>query len=128
MDVTKLIRGLAIAALFFAVQPVAAHHSGAMFDSSKVKEITGTVKEFQWKNPHIWIQVMIKNADGVMEEWSVEGGGPNSLSRQGWRATTFKPGDVVTLRISPMKDGSHAGGFRGARFSDGKTLGRWDEN
>ena len=103
-----------------------AHHSAAMFDNQKVKELTGTIKEFQWKNPHVWIQVYVQNAAGVKEEWSVEGGGPNSLSRQGWRPTTFKPGDNVTLKVNPMKDGSTGGQFIGAKLADGKTIGNWE--
>ncbi len=104
---------------------VLAHHSGAMFDADKVLELKATVKEMQWSNPHIWIQV-VADDKGVMKEWSLEGGSPNTLSRRGWRSTTFKPGDVVTVRFNPMKDGTAAGGFIGAKFSDGTTIGRWD--
>jgi hypothetical protein len=64
--------------------------------------------------------------DGGVVEWSIEGGGPNSLSRQGWRPSTFPPGAAVTLRINPMVDGTPAGGFVGARFEDGSTVGRWE--
>jgi hypothetical protein len=106
--------------------PMLGHHSAAMFDNTKVQELTGTVKEFQWTNPHIWIQVYVTNAAGTKEEWSIEGGGPNTLSRQGWRPTSFKAGDVVNLRINPMRDGTHAGLFVGVKFADGKTLGRWE--
>ena len=102
------------------------HHAATMFDTTKVIEITAMVKELQWTNPHIWIQIEVQNAAGVRQEWSIEGGGPNSLSRQGWRPTTFKPGETVTLRINPMRDGTNAGLFVGVKFSDGKTLGRWD--
>jgi Family of unknown function (DUF6152) len=109
-----------------AAQSAVAHHSAAMFDSQKVKEITGTIKEFQWKNPHVWIQIYVQNAGGAKEEWSVEGGGPNSLSRQGWRPTTFKPGDAVSIKVNPMKDGSLGGQFVGAKLADGKILGNWD--
>jgi hypothetical protein len=104
---------------------LSAHHSGAMFDREKVIELKGTVKELQWSNPHIWIQVVVQE-NGVTKEWSLEGGSPNTLSRQGWRSTTFKPGDEVTVRLNPMKDGTPAGAFVGAKFSDGKTIGRWD--
>lgn len=106
-------------------QSLLAHHSGTMFDTARVVELKGTVKELQWSNPHIWIQVVTEE-NGTTKEWSLEGGSPNTLSRRGWRSTTFKPGDVVTVRFNPMKDGSAAGGFVGARFSDGKTIGRWD--
>jgi len=105
--------------------PLLAHHSAAMFDDSKVMELKGTIKELQWANPHIWIQVVV-DQDGKKTEWSLEGGSPNTLSRNGWRATTFKPGDVVTVRFNPMKDGSAAGQFIGAKFeADGKIVGRW---
>ena len=110
----------------FGAAPIRAHHAATMFDITKVIEIKGTVKELQWTNPHIWIQIYIEKPDGSREEWSIEGGGPNSLSRQGWRPTTFKPGDLVTLRINPMRDGSSAGLFVGAKFSNATTLGRWD--
>ena len=67
-----------------------------------------------------------QNTGGAKEEWSVEGGSPNSLSRNGWRKTTFTPGAAVSIRINPMRDGSHAGNFVGAKFADGKTIGRWE--
>jgi hypothetical protein len=105
---------------------VSAHHSAAMFDDAKVLELTGTVKELQWTNPHIWLQLIV-DANGTKTEWSIEGGSPNTLSRRGWRATTFKPGDVVTVRLNPMKDGTPAGGFVGAKFNaTGQTIGRWE--
>lgn len=116
-----------LGAMILAALPAFAHHSAAMFDSTRVVELTGTVKELQWTNPHIWIQVNVQNAAGVMEEWSIEGGSPATLSRNGWRPTSFKPSDQVTLKIHPMRDGSHAGNFIGAKFSDGRTIGRWDE-
>jgi hypothetical protein len=105
--------------------PLSAHHSASMFDDTKVVELKGTVKELQWANPHIWLQIVVDDR-GRKTEWSLEGGSPNSLSRQGWRATTFKPGDVVTVRLNPMKDGTPAGAFIGAKFeADGRTIGRW---
>jgi hypothetical protein len=115
---------LLAAGVILASQTVIAHHSAAMFDDEKVVELTGTVKELQWTNPHIWIQVMVDDK-GVKKEWSIEGGSPNSLSRNGWRSTTFKPGDVVTVRVNPMKDGTPGGQFIAAKFADGKTIGRW---
>jgi hypothetical protein len=116
-----------VTALCLAAGTALAHHSAAMFDNQKVKELTGTIKEFQWKNPHVWIQVYVQNSAGVKEEWSIEGGGPNSLSRQGWRPTTFKPGDAVSMKVNPMKDGSTGGQFVGAKLADGKTIGNWGD-
>ena len=102
-----------------------AHHSAAMFDDSKVVELRGVVKELQWTNPHVWLQMTV-DEKGTKKEWSVEAGSPNTLSRNGWRSSSFKPGDTVTVRINPMKDGSAAGNFVGAKLADGRTLGRWD--
>ncbi len=123
---SKILRLIPAILVMAAVQPALfGHHSAAMFDNTKVVEISGTIKEFQWTNPHVWIQVSVQSASGV-QEWSLEGGGPNSLSRQGWRPTTFKAGETVSFRVNPMRDGTHAGLFVGAKFSDGKTLGRWE--
>jgi hypothetical protein len=113
-----------IAASVLMSVPVWAHHSAAMFDDTRVVELKGVVKELQWTNPHVWLQITV-DEKGTKKEWSVEGGSPNSLSRTGWRSTSFKPGDTVTVRINPMKDGSAGGNFVGAKFEDGKTLGRW---
>ena len=129
----KSIRFLVLAgsmtcAALGATRPAAAHHSAAMFDESKVVELKGTIKEMQWKNPHVWIQVVVDD-HGKPTEWSLEAGSPNTLSRNGWRSTTFKSGDEVTVRLNPMKDGSAAGMFIGAKFAtDGKTIGRWNND
>ena len=126
MQLTRMVAAALVApALVMAAQSVGAHHSSAMFDDEKVLELHGVVKELQWTNPHIWLQVIVEDK-GAKTEWSLEGGSPNSLSRRGWRPNSFKPGDVVTVRLNPMKDGNPAGGFVGAKFADGKTIGRWD--
>jgi hypothetical protein len=121
-----LLSGIAvIAALAVMSQPARAHHSAAMFDDTRVMELKGVVKELQWTNPHVWLQLTIDER-GMKKEWSVEAGSPNTLSRNGWRSTSFKPGDAVTVRVNPMKDGSAAGNFIGAKFeADGHTIGRW---
>jgi hypothetical protein len=100
------------AATFAAAMSVAggalAHHSFAMFDNQKEVQIQGTVKEFQWTNPHIWIQIMV-NEGGKDVEYSIEGASPNGLSRKGWKRTSIKAGDKVSLTIHPMKDGTLGG-------------------
>jgi len=125
MRSTKIMTTLlAACAVLVAPPPLAAHHSAAMFDDTKVVELSGTVKALQWTNPHVWLQVTVGDQ---ATEWSLEGGSPNSLSRQGWRSTTFKAGDVVTVRLRPMKDGTAAGQFIGAKFAaDGHTVGNWE--
>ena len=119
-----MTRTVSLVALLLLALPTGAHHSSAMFDHGKVMEVDATVVEFQWTNPHIWIEISVATEDGA-EQWSIEGRGPNSLFREAWRPTSFEPGDAITIRFHPMRDGSHAGGFIGARFSDGTTIGNW---
>ena len=116
------------AALCVVASPVAAHHSGAGFNGYKMIELTGTIKEFQFTNPHTWIQFIVEDAKGEKVEWSAEWGSPNNLGRQGIRPSTFPAGAKVTLRLRPMLNGSPAGAFVGAKFPDGKTIGRWDDD
>ena len=103
--------------------PAAAHHSANMFDPSKSVVLEATVKEFQWSNPHIWIQVMVPNAKGVEQEWSIEGGSPNLVGRQGWKRNSFKPGEKVSITIRPLRNGDPGGSFVSATFADGRKLG-----
>lgn len=118
---------LAVSVSLLALRPAVAHHSGAGFNTAEVREITGTIKEFQFTNPHTWIQVLVTNAQGQQEEWSIEWRSPNSLARSGVRPSTFPPGAEVTMQINPMSNGSPGGGFVGAKFSDGTTVGDWKE-
>ena len=126
----KSMNRVAFAALIvvialFMILPILAHHSSAGFGQD-LKEISGTVKEFQFRNPHSWIQVNVQDANGKITEWSVEWGSPNQLGRDGIRPSTFSPGMNVTIKIHPMMNGSPVGGFVGAKMPDGKTLGKWD--
>lgn len=99
--------------------PALAHHSVAMFDLTKSVTIQGTVKEFQFTNPHSWLQVMVAGADGTAVEWDFEAQGPSSLLRVGIKAKTFSPGDKVTVVAHPMKDGRTAGALITATAADG---------
>ena len=104
--------------------PAWAHHSFAMFDHDKIVTLQGTVKEFQWSNPHSWIQLMVKNSGGASEEWSIEGGSPNSLARQGWKASSLKTGDEITLTTHPLKNGSKGGSLMSVTLASGQVLGQ----
>jgi hypothetical protein len=114
----------ALAALL--ASPSLAHHSFAMFDTTKQVTLNGTIKEFQWTNPHSWIQLNVADDKGVTTEWSIESLSTGTLSRQGWRPHTFQPGDKVSVRIFPMKDGSAGGAFIGAVLANGQTLGKME--
>lgn len=108
--------------------PSLAHHAATMFDRGQTVELSGEIVEFQWTSPHVWIQINVENESGDLVEWSVEGSVPNRLYRAGWRPTTFKPGDRVTIHGAPMRNGAPAALFIGARLADGSTLGRFGES
>lgn len=111
MKTYKIVVGLmGVAAVTLTTAPAMAHHSFAMFDNQKTVVLDGTVKSFQWTNPHSWVQLVVKDpATGKEIEWSIEGGAPAGLGRQGWKGTSLKPGDRAEITIHPLKNGSNGG-------------------
>jgi hypothetical protein len=109
--------------LVLAGLPLHGHHSFAGFDLSKNITLTGTVKEFQWVNPHSWIQLMVTDPSGTAVEWSIEMSAPSSLVRQGWKPKMLKPGDQVTVTAHPLRDGRPGGSFVSAILADGSRIG-----
>ncbi len=119
----KALSLAAVAAASFAA-PALAHHSFAMFDADKTITMTGTVKEFEWTNPHSWLRVMIDDkATGKPAQWAFEMGSPGQQARVGWKPDSVKPGDKVTVMIHPLKDGSRGGQFITAILPSGTMLG-----
>ncbi|HJR68794.1 MAG TPA: DUF6152 family protein [Gammaproteobacteria bacterium] len=101
-----------------------AHHSPAMFDFSKQLTLTGTVRLFQWTNPHSYIQLVVKPDDGPEQEWSLEMGTNAYLYNLGWRPSTVKAGDTLTVTVVPLRTGKTGAGLLvEAKTADGKTLG-----
>jgi len=100
-----------------------AHHSPAMFDGSKQMTLTGTVREFQWTNPHSYIQLVVKPDNGAEQEWSLEMGANVYLYNLGWRPSTVKPGDKLTVTVLPLRSGKPGGLLVEAQTADGKSLG-----
>src|ERR1051325_6532018 len=99
-----------------------AHHSPAMFETTKTQTLEGTVVEFQWTNPHSSIQLDVQTANGV-ERWGVEMGSPNSMVKAGWKSNIVKAGDKVTVVVRPLKSGEHGGIFVSITLPDGRKLG-----
>jgi hypothetical protein len=118
--------GLAGIAVVMSAIPAVAHHSFAMFDALKSTTLEGTVKEFQWTNPHSWILLMVNNAEGKEEQWAIEMGGPAGLARQGWRPKTLTPGMKVKAVIHPLRDGGNGGQFMAVTLPDGTQMGSVD--
>ena len=100
----------------------AAHHSTAEFDYTKQVTIKGIVKEVQWTNPHSYIQLMVDGDEGGKTQWSVEIGSPSLNINLGWRKNSVKAGDVVTMLLSPARNGKPYGTLRVLTFPDGQKL------
>jgi Family of unknown function (DUF6152) len=120
------VRALAVAAIatlaIYAI-PAAAHHSFAMFDAEKTVTLEGSVKEFQWTNPHAWIMLNVAN-QGQTNVWAIELNGPSGLARDGWKPKTLTPGMNVSVTIHPLRDGTNGGQFLNVKLPDGSQMGR----
>jgi len=126
-NIKRVLRRI-LAGLLIAVPSAAtAHHSGSEFDLTKRVSTVGTVKSWQWRNPHAWLQVLVPGANGAMQEYGFELGSPNTLFRNGYRKDSWKPGDKVKVYYSPRHDGSPGGELTWAKDRAGTWL-RWGPN
>ena len=121
-----VIVGLVAAFVLIWALPAPAHHSFAAFDRAKEVTLRGAVKEFQWNNPHAWIQIVVVDDKGRQTEWSVECGSPNMMARTGWKRTTLKAGDNVVALVNPLKDGRPNGALVKITLPDGSVRGPGD--
>lgn len=118
---------LALAAALALALPAGraqAHHSFAMFDQTRKVTVTGTVRQFQWTNPHAYIQLLVRDASGEETEWSMEMGAPMYLYARGWRPSTLKAGMTVSVTINPLRNGQPGGVVIDVSTADGKPIGR----
>jgi hypothetical protein len=114
---------VAAAGLLLAAAPVWAHHAfEAEFDIDKPVKLRGRVSKMEWINPHVWIHLDVKNADGTVVSWMVEGGPPNSLIRRGWTKTSLPEGTEIVVEGYQAKDGAARANGRDITFPDGKKL------
>jgi len=118
------IAGVAVALYATAAAaPAFAHHSFAMFDAAKKVTLKGTVKEFQWTNPHAWILLMVDDSEGQPEQWAIEMVGPGGLARQGWLPKTLTPGMNISVIMHPLRSGNKGGQYLAVILPDGTQLG-----
>jgi len=111
-----------LAASLFHATEVLAHHSNVAFEVTKVVTIAGAVKAFEWRNPHTWVILTIDDGKGGKVDWAVEGRAPGVLLRAGWTRNSLQPGDMITVDMSPAKDGSKTGLVARVIKADGTIL------
>ena len=112
-------------ALIASSSTLKAHHSFAMFDQEHPVELVGTVQEFKYTNPHSYLLLEVKAADGSTAVWNLEGRAPSLLTRDGWTSTTLKPGDEIIIMVNPLRSGAPGGSWNTStpKFKDGRSLG-----
>lgn len=122
--ISKKAATLPVTALLAAwgAMPAGAHHSFAMFDQTRSLVLKGTVAEFQWTNPHAWLQVKVPNDKGGADEWSVELNSTSGLHRAGWKPRTLQPGDQVTVTVHPLRDGTKGASLVSIVLASGEAL------
>src|SRR5579864_2608607 len=112
-----------VAGLLFSVTPVSGHHAfAAEFDAKKGIKVSGTITKLEWSNPHAWLYVDVKDESGKVTNWSFELGSPNGLIREGWRRTSLKEGDQVTIEGFLAKDGSNTANAHSVTLPDGRRV------
>jgi hypothetical protein len=117
---------VALTLVLTAAGPVSAHHSFAMYDNDKVVTVEGTVKEFQWANPHVIVRVEGAEPSGAASEqlWTLELPAPGQISRNGWTHSTLSPGDKVKVELHPFRDGRLGGSFISITLPNGQKINR----
>jgi hypothetical protein len=119
-----LVIGCACLIATLTTTTMRAHHSAAGVDQSRTVTIVGVLKEFKWANPHSWMDITVTDDKGETKLWSFEMTAPAYLARAGWKSTTVKAGDKVTVTVRPMRNGDPGGLFVSIMLPDGRVLGQ----
>lgn len=117
----RILAAAGLAGALALASAAQAHHSFGMFDQQKNVTITGVIKTYAFRMPHVWFFMDTPGASGS-EEWGMEMGSPNLIVRKGWHINSLKPGDKVTVVMHPMRDGRKAGSVVSVVLPDGTTL------
>jgi hypothetical protein len=123
MRLRTVLATLGVAVATASAAPAGAHHSPVMFDQTKTIVLTGTVRLFQWTNPHCYIQLLVDDG-GKQVEWNMEMGAPVYLSNRGWRPSAIRSGDRITITANPLRSGANGGLVLNVTRSDGTAIGR----
>ena len=122
MRLTRFWIASVCAVVLLEVGAPMAHHSAAGIDRNQSKTVTGVVKEFRWGNPHAWIDLDVPNDKGVVDTWSIEMTSPTFLLRAGWKSSTIKAGEKLSVTVRPFRDGTPGGLFVSVTLPDGRVM------
>jgi hypothetical protein len=118
---TKLAAATVVAAvLITSGATLRAHHSHAMFDMTREATLMGTVTAYSYRNPHVFLYVDVKADDGTVQNWAVEMSNISNMESRGIYLSTFKPGDTITVKLNPLRDGRPGGNYTSVVAADGK--------
>ncbi len=112
-----------VGALALAVAPAQAHHSFAMYDNDHQLKLIGTVSQFQWSNPHVYIELETADAAGTSKHWTIECANPGILNRVGWKFNMIKEGDKLTTIVAPLRTGESGALLKEVTLPDGRVFG-----
>ena len=118
-----VLAGATLAATLVGPEAAEAHHSFAIFDHTRQITLSGTVKVFEWTNPHSRIELTVASRAGGEDTWTITALSPNLLERHGWKKTSLKTGDKVTVLIYPLRDGRAGGNLISVTLPDGRGMG-----
>src|SRR5215216_2803387 len=118
----RAVGTFAVLAMLLLPTPAQSHHSNVAYEVTKVITVTGVVREFQWVNPHTWVHVVVDDGKGGKVEWAAEGRAPGVLLRAGWTRNSLKPGETITVDMSPAKDGTRTSIIARVTKADGTIL------
>jgi hypothetical protein len=122
MKYTKLVVSVALISLLSFSSQVRAHHGQAVYDENNPIQLKGTVISFDWINPHCFVNLDVKDEKGNVVHWIAETVNPGKLARAGWTKDSLKPGDQITVILTPARNGAHLGHFYKLTFADGREL------
>jgi len=120
----KIILFLSAVVLAVFSAPAFGHHSLAMYDTSTQVTIEAVVEEFEWRNPHSWLHIVVEDDNGTESMWTLESNSTGQLTQSGWTKDSATPGDVVSVVLNPLRDGTRGGRLEEIRHIDGRVFSR----
>jgi uncharacterized membrane protein len=120
----KTVLVLSAVALAALSAPATGHHSLAMYDTSTQVTMVGVVEQFEWRNPHSWLHIKVKDEGGIERTWTLESNSTGQLIQIGWSPDVAKPGDAVTVVLNPLRDGTRGGRLEEIQHPDGRVFTR----